>query len=489
MLKTKELKVMVRGNVCQYYKENNIDVEFNKENIIPIDKVNPNSHLMVDVVCDVCGKELKTQFRRYNKSLKNGGYYSCSSKCSGKKRKLTNKKKYGVSSYTETDEFKRKSKSSTIEKWGVEHFRQSEKWKNNLKDEEVKIRKNTMFNQFLDENNDIIGHNDFDFIGVCEVHGEYHIPKYIYHNRKINKNVFCVGCNPISKNISGKEIYVRNFIEKIYDGEVISNYKVDGREIDIYLPKLNIGVEFNGLRWHSEQFNNSHNMLDKTLFMGERGIRIFHIFEDDFDYKWEIIKSMISNLLGKTEQVIYGRKTTIKKIENKNIVKKFLNENHLQGYYSSRYNYGLYYHDELISVMTFSKLRKVLGHKENKDKYELLRFCNKLNTTVIGGASKLLKFMIKDMKPSYILSYSDKMWATGGLYENIGFEFKHSSKPNYWYVYRGVRYSRLKYQKHKLINMGFDKKKTEKKIMEEDMNMYRIYNCGNNVYEMFLSLK
>ena len=486
MLKTKELKVMVRGNVGQYYKENNIDVDFNKENIIPIEKVNPNSHLMVDVICDVCGKELKTQFRRYNKSLKNGGYYSCSSKCSVKKRKLTNKKKYGASSYTETDEFREKSKLSTIQKWGVEHFRQSEKWKNNMMVDEIKTRKDTIFNQFLNENNDIIAQSDFDFVGFCEVHGEYHIPKYIYHNRKANKNVFCVECNPISKNISGKEIYVRNFIEGIYDGKILSNYKIDGREIDIYLPELNTGIEFNGLRWHSEQFNDPYNMLDKTIFMNQRGIRIFHIFEDDFDNKWEIIKSMINNLLGKTEQVIYGRKTDIKKIQNKDIVKKFLNENHLQGYHNSKYNYGIYYRDELVSVMTFSKLRKVLGHKENKDKYELLRFCNKLNTTVIGGASKLLKFMIKDMNPSYILSYSDKMWATGELYENIGFKFKHSSKPNYWYVKRGVRHNRLKYQKHKLISMGFDEKKTEKKIMEEDMDMYRIYNCGNNVYEITL---
>lgn len=486
MLKTKELKVMIRGNVGQYYKENNIEFEYNKENVIPIESVNPDSHLIVDVVCDVCGKELKTQFRRYNKSIDNGGYYSCSSKCSTKKREKTNKKKYGVSYYTETEEFKEKSKMTTINKWGEEHFRKSDKWKNDMKESEVILRKKTILGQFLEENSDIIGQDDFDFIGVCNKHGEYRIPKSIYHNRKSTKNVYCTECNPISKNISGKEIFVRNYIENIYDGEVISNYKVDGKEIDIFIPQLNLGVEFNGLRWHSEQFNSSFNMLDKTNFMKERGIRIFHIFEDDYDNKWDILKSMIGNLLGKTKNVIYARKTKVKKIEDKNIVKTFLNENHLQGYHNSNFNYGLFYGDELVSVMTFSKLRKVLGHKDNENRYELLRFSNKLNTSVVGGASKLLKYMIKDINPNYILSYSDKMWATGELYENIGFKFKHSSKPNYWYVNRGQRYSRIKYQKHKLCQMGFDKNKTEKQILQEDMDMYRIYNCGNNVYELIL---
>jgi hypothetical protein len=486
MLKTEKLKIMIRGNVGQYYKENGIDVEYNKENILPIEKVNPDSHLIVDAVCDVCGKEVKIQLRRYNKSLKNGGYYTCSSSCSNKKRDETNEKKYGVSNYFMSEDFNIKSKKTAIKKWGAEHLRKSDIWKNTMKDGEVERRKNTIFNQFLKNNSDIVSQDEIHFIGVCEKHGEYSIPKTLYSNRKINRNVLCTECNPISKNISGKELYLRNYIEEIYDGEILSNHKIDRREVDIFLPEMNLGFEFNGMMWHSERYNDSYNMLNKTNFMKERGVRIFHIFEDDYDNKWEIVKSMVNNLLGKTNRIIYGRKTKVKKINDKDVVKRFLNENHLQGYHNSEHNYGLFYEDELVGLMTFSKLRKVLGHKNNEGKYELLRFCNKINTSVIGGASKLLKFMIKDVEPKYILSYSDKMWATGKIYENMGFKFKHSSSPNYWYVKRGTRYNRLKYQKHKLCKMGFDGNKTERQIMEEDMDMYRIYNCGNDVYELNL---
>ena len=69
MLITKELEFRIAGNVYDYYKKNNIDVEFNKINKLPIHLVNPESHLIVDAVCDVCDKEVKVQYRRYNKSV------------------------------------------------------------------------------------------------------------------------------------------------------------------------------------------------------------------------------------------------------------------------------------------------------------------------------------------------------------------------------------------------------------------------------------
>lgn len=65
---------------------------------------------------------------------------------------------------------------------------------------------------------------------------------------------------------------------------------------------------------------------------------------------------------------------------------KFLNENHIQGMVGSSVNIGLYYNNELVSLMTFGKKRLALGNKKsNNDEYELIRFCNKLNTSVVGA--------------------------------------------------------------------------------------------------------
>jgi len=358
MLKTIELTFNIAGNVGNYYKENNIDIKYNSINTIPIEKVNPDSHLMVDAICDVCGKETKVQYRRYNKSIKNGGYYSCSSKCGKNKTIETNIVKYGSNSYFESNEFKDKSKKTFLTKWGVDHFRRSDQWKVENSIAEIEKRKKTIFDTFIGENPKIIGQDGDNFIISCEIHGQSTIPKSIFANRKIIGTEFCTICKPIESNISGKEVLLKKLISEIYDGKIIIGYKIERKEIDIFLPDINIGFEFNGLRWHSELFKEKEYHINKTNLCKLHGIRLIHIFEDDFDFKLDIVKSIISNVIGKSE-IIPARKTTIKRINEKDIVKIFLNENHLQGFVNTNINYGLYYDGELVSLMTFSKLRKI----------------------------------------------------------------------------------------------------------------------------------
>jgi hypothetical protein len=144
-------------------------------------------------------------------------------------------------------------------------------------------------------------------------------------------------------------------------------------------------------------------------------------------------------------------------------------------------NYGLYYNDELISLMTFMKTRKVLNKTHKDGEYELVRFCNKIGISVVGGASKLFKKFIKDYNPISVLSYCDISWANGDLYKNLGFELIGVSKPNYYYVINGKRENRINYQKHKLVKKGYDVNLTEVEIMYE-LGYYRIFNCGNEKY-------
>ena len=85
----------------------------------------------------------------------------------------------------------------------------------------------------------------------------------------------------------------------------------------------------------------------------------------------------------------------IKEISSKDC-SSFLDQNHIQGKLGAKVRLGLYYNDELVSLMTFGALRKNLGQKSEDGSYELLRFCNKLNTNVVGGASKLFKHFINN---------------------------------------------------------------------------------------------
>jgi hypothetical protein len=481
MLITKNLKIRIAGNVCDYYRKNNIDVTFNKDNDLPIELINPQSHLIVDAICDVCGKEVKIQYRRYNQSISRGGYYTCSSICGKEKRNNTNLKKYGESNTFKSENFKQKSRENSLLKWGSEHFRSSEKWRNGVsRDGEIGKRKNTVFKQFLNENKEVVGQEDEDFIIKCDIHGEVKIPKKIFSNRKIVKTEYCCKCNPIDKNISGKEVLLMKLITDMYDGKIIQSYKIDRKEIDIYLPELNLGFEFNGVRWHSELFLKNNYHIKKTQICKNNGVRLIHIFEDDFDGKLNIVKSIISNVLNLSSK-IYARKTILKKINNKNLIQEFLTKNHLQGFVNTNINYGLYFNNELVSLMTFMKTRKILNKTNKESEYELVRFCNKTGVSVIGGASKLFKQFIKEYNPITVLSYCDLSWSNGGLYKNLGFYSIGITKPNYYYVINGKRENRINYQKHKLVKKGYDKSLTEVEIMSQ-LGYYRIFNCGNEKF-------
>ena len=188
-----------------------------------------------------------------------------------------------------------------------------------------------------------------------------------------------------------------------------------------------------------------------------------------------IVCSRLKSLLNLND-VIFARKTTCDIISFKDC-KNFLNLNHIQGTCSSRYNYGLFYNGELVSVMTFGKSRFKDGE------FELLRFANKLYTNVVGGASKLFSHFRKDHpEVKKIISYADRRWSKGNLYENLGFTCTDKTPISYCYVLKDRRHNRIEFQKHKLVAEGADPNKSEHEIML-DKGIYRIYDCGNLKYE------
>jgi hypothetical protein len=211
----------------------------------------------------------------------------------------------------------------------------------------------------------------------------------------------------------------------------------------------------------------------------EKDIQLIHIWEDDWVFKNDIICSMILNKLNKSNKV-YGRKTEVKEISDNKLIRKFLNENHIQGFVGSKIKLGLFFNDELVSLMTFGGLRRSMGYDPTDGDFELMRFCNKLNHSVIGGASKLFKHFIENYRYNTILSYSDNSYSNGNLYINLGFELENKeTKLNYYWVIDNKREHRYNYRKSNLVERGYDKNKSEREIMYEDVGSYRIWGSGN----------
>ena len=285
-------------------------------------------------------------------------------------------------------------------------------------------------------------------------------------------------CTRCSSGTSKAEQEIRDFVSQYT--EVKDRQRVlGGQEVDILLPAYNLGIEYNGLYWHSETAGKARGYhLSKTNKAKELGLDLIHVFEDEWTNKKDIIKSILLSKLGITTK-IYGRKTTIKEVSSKESF-AFLEENHRQGGVHGSYRLGLYYGDNLVALMVFGKARF------SDADYELLRYCSLMNTTVVGGASKLLKYFRTTVQGS-IVTYADRRYSNGALYESLGFTKVSVSAPNYWYFQKGTinLESRVKYQKHKLPNIlsEFSSDKTEYQNML-DNGYLRIWDCGNIVYKL-----
>lgn len=312
----------------------------------------------------------------------------------------------------------------------------------------------------------------------CKIHNHSFdcIPNAALSKRRIN---ICPKCIHDANN-SGTSNVENILFEEFKEFFEQSNRTVlSGKELDLYSEKHKLAIEVNGVYWHSDKFMNKNYHLNKTKECDKLGITLLQFWDYEIIKKFDIVKSMISSRLGLNKK-IYARKCVIKEVSSKES-KQFQNDNHIQGYTNAKINYGLYYNDELVALMTFLKSRF-----DKKYDFELIRYCNKLNLTIVGVASKLLKHFQRNYKGS-VVSYCNKRYSNGNLYRQLGFSHKSSSVPNYWYSNGLNLLSRYECQKHKLKDVlkNFDENLSERDNMLNN-RCYRVYDCGNDKFELVI---
>jgi hypothetical protein len=378
----------------------------------------------------------------------------------------TSRERYGVENYSKTMESKQKTISKNFENFGVDNIQWSELFRKN----KYGIANNTNYIEYISDSNSL-------FLCDCQKDHKFIIDVDNYIKRSKTGNPICTVCYPIGDNKSIMEKELLNYITGIYDGEVISGYR-DDLEIDIYLPDMSIGFEFNGLYWHSSEYKDKNYHINKTNFFRSKDIRIIHIWEDDWVIRRDIIESQISNMLNKTSTTIYARKCTVIEVDSKTAI-SFLEKNHIQGKVNSCLKLGLVYNNQLVSLMTFDHFE---GRKKMLETdWNINRFCNSINTTVVGGASKLFSYFIRRYKPKRVISYADRDWSVGDLYYKLGFERVSESLPDYKYVISGSRVHKSRYKKSKIKT-----ELTESQYASEN-NILRVYDCGKIKFEKIFS--
>lgn len=398
----------------------------------------------------------------------------------------TNTVRYGSPNPWGSDQVRDKSKNTNIRLFGCMYPIQNDEIKGKMR--------STLMSKTIDIVNGYDGltfvsvDNDGNLIVKSKCNHEFKTSINLIYHRNKHKVEQCTECNKIGGR-SGKEDVICEILSG-YGIEYERNNRtiLNGKEIDIFVPSLGLGFEVNGIFWHSAKFKNKLYHQDKKINAHQAGVNLITIWEDDLINKKQIITSRISSLLGKNIRRVYARKCRVSVID-KRVAKDFFVLNHLQGYANSAsHNYGLFDGDRLVAAMSFGKLRNALGRNSKTGSFELLRFCSEVNTTVVGGANKLLNYFIKETRPDYIMSYADLCWTEleGSVYDKLGMQNTGITRPGYYYVNKGKREFRYKYRKSELVKLGFDRNKTEFEITDE-MGLLRIFDCGNLRYEMFLT--
>ena len=306
---------------------------------------------------------------------------------------------------------------------------------------------------------------------ICPKHGEFWQKPYDHlHGHG------CPKCGLIeSKGENEIYEYICGLIGK-ENVEHSNREALNGYEIDIYIPKLQIGIEYNGLKWHSEKFKNRNYHLMKTNLANSKGIKLIQIFEDEYILHKNIVLSKIKTLIhaNKKVQSIMGRKCSVQQI-TKDAAKSFLEKNHIQGYGRCTLALGCFNSNMLVGVMTF---------EQYGTEWLLNRFATDINFICQGIGGKLFSFFIKNYNPKIVKSFADRRWTldeNNNLYTKLGFKLDKVLKPEYRYVNSSHPTDRMhKFNFRKKIlakKYGVDEKQTETKLTES-LGFYKIWDCG-----------
>ena len=305
---------------------------------------------------------------------------------------------------------------------------------------------------------------------ICPKHGEFW--------QRPDNHIKGQGCPKCGQITSKAEDEIINIL-KDFCPQRHNRTLLEGKEIDIYLHNLKLGIEYNGLRWHSEEFGKDHRYhLDKLNECNEQGIRLIQIFEDEWLNHREICESKLKQICGlNTNPKIYGRKCEIHEITDKNEAYEFLDKNHIQGRTGFTVGLGTYYNNELVGVMTFKK--------EKEGYWDLNRFATDINHQCVGIGGKLFKHFTRNYSFIEIKSFADRRWTTdptNNLYTKLGFAFDSFVPPSYWYynpkISKIERFHKFGFRKQHLHKQyGLPLTMTERE-MTETLGYTRIWDCG-----------
>lgn len=372
-----------------------------------------------------------------------------------------------------------KIKDTLLERYGSDNINSIPQFRQKSSKTRSATRKNDIETS---ENVVILSYGDYVHKFMCKkCNNTFEYTINIYKDRK---NDICPFCYPrVMPLITHAHEEIAEYLKTLGISKIEMNYRrlIFPLEVDIYLPEHNIAIEYCGLYWHSEIFKDKKYHFNKFMLCSEKNIRLITIFENDWKNKKEIIKKYLKNIL-MNDKPRLGARLTTSDIVDKNVAKKFLNDNHIQGNAGTHF-YGLFYNNELISIASFSKKRVIYGNSNNSD-YELVRYSSIMS--VFGGLSKLIEHARRDLGFNTLISFSDLRFFNGSIYNKVGFEdygvtigYGYFDGKTFLHRYTCNKSSLLK--KAKMKNVQLEDQETEKTLAQK-LGLVKVFDCGQKKF-------
>jgi hypothetical protein len=395
------------------------------------------------------------------------------------KQRRTCKLNYGVENPMQSEEIRTRIRKTCINRYGVDHPWKSEEVKARIRQTNLQVYGNCMPSKsHISE--EVYAKLDSETFWKTE---------YFTNSKSIEKisrelGVSPTTClnyffklgfttDPLRKSKEEKVLY--EFIKTFHFCQNNISLRSLGsssfKMLDIYIPELKLAFEYNGIYWHSEEYRNPNYHLEKTLECEKLGIRLIHIWEDDWQNNESLMKHKIKALLGKEDKKVYARKCQVV-IPTKEQKRIFYTQNHIKGNGGGSIDYALAFENELVAMITF---------KATEQGHDLNRYAT--SCSVPGGFSKLLEYFKRNNDWKRIYTFADRSWSQGNVYLKNGFSLVEEQAPTFYGIENCVRVNRLNYTHENLQKRFPDLKGTQFQIMDQ-ADIQRIWDCGQLKFEL-----
>lgn len=316
-------------------------------------------------------------------------------------------------------------------------------------------------------------------------------PEHGFFEQAVYHHLAGQGCPKCSHHQSKPEQEIADFLSLFTTVVQRDRIIIGPKELDIYLPELNLAIEYCGMYWHShrnqeDEKKNRRKHAEKHRLCAEKGIRLITIFESEWLERPRTMRRLLRAATGNLRGRLMARKCELRPVSNAE-ARAFYDRHHPQGGNGHGIHYALFWKGKIIACMRFTLGGNDRGRGAKSRQWTLSRYATRLS--VAGAAGRLFKAFVKDCQPEAVKSFSDNRLFSGRMYEQLGFTLEKDVAPDYqvWSPKIGLR-PKPHYQRRQLpkrlkehgVEDSFDPKtdtRTEAQ-MTYLMGAGRIYDCG-----------